>query len=220
MEDSQQKAFTPALGHSRFTRLYDTAIALLTRERRWRRALARLVAPDDGDLILDVGCGTGSLAVALKAMNANSKVIALDPDPHALSIARQKASKANAIVEFREGFLDSGVVATIGPVTKVVSSLVVHQTPLAEKADILRMMREILAEGGQLYITDYGEQRSLLMRILFRLTVQIIDGVADTQPNADGCLPRLIEEAGFVDVHESAVVNTATGSIFTYTAHC
>lgn len=55
------------------------------------------------------------------------------------------------------------------------------------------------------------------MRALFRL-VQWIDGFADTQPNADGVLPDLMREAGFIDVTESHVFATATGSISIYAA--
>jgi hypothetical protein len=65
----------------------------------------------------------------------------------------------------------------------------------------------------RLCVTDYSKQRTWLMRVLFRLTVQNFDGVANTQPNADGALPSLIEQAGFVHLCEAAVVRTPTGSI-------
>ena len=51
------------------------------------------------------------------------------------------------------------------------------------------------------------------MRVLFRASVQALDGVHDTQPNADGALPRLMCEAGFSTVVEVKQVRTATGSI-------
>lgn len=57
-----------------------------------------------------------------------------------------------------------------------------------------------------------------LMRLLFRLTVQRLDGVEDAQPNADGVLPGLIEDAGFTEVRERDRVHTATGTIAIFTA--
>ncbi|GAJ04365.1 unnamed protein product, partial [marine sediment metagenome] len=77
----------------------------------------------------------------------------------------------------------------------------------------LREARQVLAPGGKLYVTDYGEQRSRLMRLLFRLTIQQLDGVQDTQPNADGLLPVLMREAGFCDVRELETFRTPTGAI-------
>ncbi len=56
------------------------------------------------------------------------------------------------------------------------------------------------------------------MRLLFRLTVQTIDGIEDTQPNADGALPELLKLAGFADVLEIEVIPTLTGSISLYRA--
>tara|TARA_R110002049_G_scaffold308839_1_gene514394 strand:+ start:112 stop:300 length:189 start_codon:yes stop_codon:yes gene_type:complete len=56
------------------------------------------------------------------------------------------------------------------------------------------------------------------MRTLFRCTVQSIDGLEDTQHNADGCMPALIAECGFVNVTENRVIQTPTGSISLYSA--
>ena len=52
-----------------------------------------------------------------------------------------------------------------------------------------------------------------LMRKLFRATIQQLDGVADTQPNADGVLEPLMADAGFAEVQELRQFNTLTGSI-------
>ena len=212
------KEFTPALGFQAITPLYDLAVGLLTREDAWRAELVRLVAPQPNQSILDVGCGTGSLMARIGLHEPRARLIGLDPDPNVLAIARRKLDKLGLTASWRQGFLDDQAVAAIGRVTKVVSSLVFHQTSVDEKRRILTNMRRILGDGGALYIADYGEQRTNSMRVLFRLTVQMLDGVSDTQPNADGCLPKLIRAAGFGDVKEHRVILTATGSISLYEA--
>lgn len=58
------ETFTPALGRFAPTRFYDPVVAL-TRERLWRAMTAMHVAPGPDDVIVDVGCGTGSLALLL-----------------------------------------------------------------------------------------------------------------------------------------------------------
>jgi precorrin-6B methylase 2 len=61
-----ENAFTPALGRFAPTRFYDHVVAL-TRERLWRALAAMHVAARPDDVIVDVGCGTGSLAPLLIA---------------------------------------------------------------------------------------------------------------------------------------------------------
>lgn len=214
----EPERFTPALGYNALTPLYDIAIAALTREHVWRRALTSQVEPKAGDRILDVGCGTGSLALQIKMAAPDAYVIGIDPDPEVLSRASHKAKRRQINVEWRRSFLTSRIAAELGPLNKIVSSLVFHQTPLDEKARILRTMYGALVPGGELHIADYGLQRTKIMKFFFRKTVQTIDGIRDTQPNADGVLAALIEKAGFADIKERQVIDTPTGSISLYCA--
>ena len=200
--------FTPALGHATLTPLYDSAIAVLTREGRWRNALVQQIAPKATDVIVDVGCGTGTLVLMLKRVAPSATIIGLDPDPAVLDLAKAKAQRAGANEVQR--------LAELG-VTKAVSSLVFHQTPMSEKRAGVLAMHDALLPSGELHVADYGLQRTPLMRTLFR-QIQRLDGVENTTPNAEGVLPRLMSEAGFVDVTETVVIPTPTGSISLYLA--
>ncbi|CAN3978335.1 class I SAM-dependent methyltransferase [Kitasatospora purpeofusca] len=218
-----ERSFTPAAGRFAPVRLYDPVVAL-TRERLWRSLVAMHVAPRPEDVVVDVGCGTGSLAVLLNRVEPRATVIGVDPDPEALAVARRKAAAAVAggtpggTPEWRIGMGDD-VAAVVGAGTAdtVVSSLVLHQCPVPMKRAVLAAMHETLRPGGKLVIADYGKQRTAAMRLAFRF-VQLADGKADTQPNADGVLPRLIAEAGFENVRESETVATLTGSLSLYVA--
>lgn len=214
---SNDNAFTPAAGRAEWTPFYDFAIALLTRERRWRGALLRQTAPAPGDRILDVGCGTGTFAVMLKRAEPRAHVVGLDPDAEVLARARAKAAKADAEVAFRQGFARDAD-AEAARFTKVVSSLVFHQVPMEEKRAGLASMWRALRSGGTLHVADYGLQRTPLMRAAFR-QIQKLDGFDNTEPNARGVLPELMREVGFTAVEETEVVATVTGSISLYRAH-
>ena len=125
------KNFTPAAGRFLPTSAYDRLLAMLTREASWRAALLEVLAPQDGERILDVGCGTGSFAVLIKQAAPGADVVGLDPDDDARRIAKAKANAAGVEIEWQSGFARDA--ASFGPFDKVVSSLVFHQVPVSEK---------------------------------------------------------------------------------------
>lgn len=207
-----ENSFTPALGIADRNDSYDSAIRLWTRENVWRTALLKQVAPDQGDTILDIGCGTGTFAIMLKRATPHARVIGLDPDPQILEIAARKAAQSGVDIEWKQGFARDAVALSVS-IDKIVSSLVFHQVPLAEKRTSLVAALAALRPKGVLHVADYALQSSAIMRFLFRHTVQRIDGVKDTQPNADGVLESLLQELTGEPVRATRVVNTLTGAI-------
>lgn len=215
----QSRSYVPALGDHRLSPFYDATIALMTCERTWRRAFVKQIAPEPRDVILDLGCGTGSLAVQLKKACPGASIYGVDPDPDILTRAEEKARDADVLVHFSQGYAqDAGMIAARIRPNKLVSSLVLHQIPLAGKRMALLAALGALKPGGELHIADYGLQASPLMRFAFR-QVQTLDGFDTTQPNADGVVPELMEDVGFAGVEETRVIPTPTGSISLYRAH-
>ena len=210
--------YTPPLGIAALTPFYDRAIAVFTREARWRTKLAEAIAPRPGERILDVGSGTGSLGIMLVKREPNASYRGIDPDAGAVRSARLKAKAAGSSALFNGGFLADAPPSNAHRVDKIVSSLVFHQVPVSEKIRLFAAMREWLKPGGSIFIADYGEQRTILMKLAFRFTVQLLDGVSDTQPNAEGILPRLIGETGFINVGHLDRIATPSGSIDLLTA--
>jgi len=204
---------TPPLGFSALTPFYDRAVASLTREGVWRTKLAKHLCAMPQETILDVGAGTGSLAILVSAREPRCSYRGIDPDGAAVAIARRKAALAGSPATFEVGTFGGVPASDSECADKVVCSLVLHQVPLDEKRRLLRSMLEWLKPGGQLFVADYGAQPRLAMRLAFRLTVQLLDGKAHTQPNADGALPLLIAEAGFEEPVTLEAIDTPTGRI-------
>jgi len=210
---AEDQDYTPPLGFDALTPLYDAAIAAFTRERKWRAQIVECLAPKADDRILDIGSGTGRLAEAIHYAEPQTRYLGIDPDKTAAAIARKRARKSGSAARFCVRFFDgTEKIDNMSP-NKIVTSLVLHQTPLAEKRRIIQCAHDALPKGGAFVLADYGRQNTPLMRFLFRWTVQALDGVENTQPNADGVLPGLLEQAGFYGVTQTARVPTPTGSI-------
>ena len=85
-----------------------------------------------GQRVLDVGCGTGSLAVRIRRENPTVEVVGLDPDPKALAIARRKAERAGIAVRFEQGYGDA-LPFQDATFDRVTSSLMFHHLDLATR---------------------------------------------------------------------------------------
>ena len=205
--------FTPPLGYAALTPLYDRAIRLMTREPVWRPRLVEYIGAANGETIIDVGSGTGSLAIAIAAAAPGCVVYGVDPDADAIKIARDKAARSGSKVLFEHEEFGRDSTTSTHPADKISCSLVLHQVPLVEKRRLLRAMFDRLKPGGQLFIADYGLQPTFGARLAFRLTVQMLDGTTNTQSNADGILPQLVNGAGFEKVMLLDSFTTVTGRI-------
>jgi ubiquinone/menaquinone biosynthesis C-methylase UbiE len=207
--------FTPAAGRFLPTSTYDRLLALLTREAIWRAKLLETLAPQPGERILDVGSGTGSFAILVKQREPLSVVVGLDPDPEARRLASAKAQAAGVEVEWLAGFARDA--ANLGQFDKVVSSLVFHQVPVAEKRAGLEAMFKAVKPCGRVLIADYAAQRSWLMRQAFKI-VQSADGRTNTQPNADGFLEQELAHICGAPLPAAWALDTPTGTISIFTA--
>lgn len=210
--------FTPALGRAELTSDYDRVIAVMTRERKWRGKLLDGVAPHDDETVVDLGSGTGSLAIMLTLAAPRACIFAVDPDSEVQAIAADKARNAgvsiNQVVALGGDHVD---VLPYSRADKVVTSLVLHQCAMEAKRALLANAFALLHSGGTLFVADYGVQKTLLMQLLFN-QVRSLDGYENTKPNKDGMIPAMISDAGFIQISEQWSVQTPTGSIALWTA--
>jgi ubiquinone/menaquinone biosynthesis C-methylase UbiE len=137
---------------------YDLLIAALTlgRERKLRE---RLLAPAElqlGEHVLDIGCGTGSLAlVAKEQVGATGNVVGVDPSPEMIDRARSKAQKKNADVEFQVAWAQA-LPFPDASFDVVLSTVMLHHIPRAGREDALREVKRVLNATGRLVAIDFG----------------------------------------------------------------
>ncbi|MFJ9511299.1 methyltransferase domain-containing protein [Streptomyces sp. NPDC101754] len=110
----------------------------MARERLWRGLTALYVALRAGEEVVDVGCGTGSLAVLPGRVEPSARIVGVDPAPEVLAIARRKAAAAGVEADGRVGRGDEpGEPVGAGTADTVVSGLVPHQCALPVKRAVL-----------------------------------------------------------------------------------
>lgn len=208
---TEEARYVPAAGHSFLTRLYDPSIALTMRERRFRGLLADQVVHGlaEGSTVADVGCGTGTFAIALAQARPDLRIVGIDGDQAVLATAMEKAG-AEA-VEWLDGLAGELPLAGASADGVVMSLLLHHLDPPAKQA-ALTEARRVLRPGGRLHVADWGRPHDPLMRGAF-LLLQALDGFSNTRDHAAGRLPGIVAAAGFEDVTTHARLRTGWGSL-------
>src|SRR5262249_52223602 len=110
---------------------YDLLAWLLThgKERELRERIIALAGLENGNTVLDVGCGTGTLAIAAaRHVGSTGSVRGIDASPSMIARATRKAAKAGARVVFEIGVAERLPFAD-GQFDVVLSTLMLHHLP-------------------------------------------------------------------------------------------
>jgi SAM-dependent methyltransferase len=191
---ASRQRFVPALRLDPLTRIYDPVVALTSREQGFKRRLLEHARIKDGESVLDLACGTGTLAIAIKRARPMAKVSCLDADRAILAQARWKAKEAGVGIDFQRG-LAHDLPYDARSFDVVVSTLFFHHLTDEAKADAAEEIRRVLRLGGRVLIADWGRPQDPLMRVMF-LNVQLLDGFGNTSSSVAGRLPEFLAEAG------------------------
>jgi ubiquinone/menaquinone biosynthesis C-methylase UbiE len=135
---------------------YDLLITLLTvgRERRFRQQLLELAHLEAGESVLDIGCGTGTLAIAAKRVVGSGVVHGIDASPEMIARARRKAKRSGMDVVFEMAQAQS-LPFPDARFDLVLSTVMLHHLPRAARAEAVRDARRVLKPGGRLLAVDF-----------------------------------------------------------------
>jgi SAM-dependent methyltransferase len=206
LTEAEAKMFAVSTGYERFM-------------GRWSRLLApayiAFAGVKNGDRVLDVGSGTGSLAAAIEAGMPASEVVGIDPSEGFIAYA-QKNAKSNRLhfeigdaqaLKFNDGSFDN-----------TLALLVMNFIPDHNKA-IAEMRRVTRARGTvSACVWDYGAGMQML-RFFWDEAVSL-DPTIEPQDerhmklSQQGALAQLWRNAGLVNIKEEPLSIDQTYSSF------
>jgi release factor glutamine methyltransferase len=88
--------------------------------------------------LVDVGTGSGAIALAVKKERSAARVIAIDASPDALAAARENASRLQLEIDFKQGDL-------LAPIDEPVD-VIASNPPYIRSDEIARLQREVQRE--------------------------------------------------------------------------
>lgn len=195
--EPHKRTFLPAAGHDLFLPLYDPLVSLLGGNRA-RRDLIDQANIGAGQRILDMGCGTGTLAVLLKQQSADVEVVGLDPDPKALRRAKNKAARAGVSLQIDQGFADE-LPYEKSSFDRVFSSFMFHHLEEQDREKTLVEVSRVLKPGGSFHLLDFagGDHGPHESRGLHSHLARLFHSSDRLKDNSDARIIELMRRAGF-----------------------
>jgi len=205
-----RKTYVPAAGSAWLLPFYDPFTKVLGVESAHRQLIAQAgISP--GGRVLEIGCGTGNLAILAKRLYPAAEVVGIDPDPKALARARGKAVRNEAPVQFDSGFCEE-LPYPDGSFDRVLSAFMFHHLQPDAKKPALLEIRRVLRSPGSLHLVDFAggndSSRGLLAHLFHPSHGSRFHNTVLT----------LMQESGFAEAREVAQQAVILGRIAYYRA--
>lgn len=148
---------------------YDWMMRLMTlgAGRSHTASLVQIAHLRPGETVLDLGCGTGTLALEVaREVGEQGQVFGIDASDQMLARARRKVRGER--VQFLTGTVEA-LPFDAGTFDAVFSTLMLHHLPRPAREACLREARRVLRRGGRLIACDFQasshEARGLIGRL-------------------------------------------------------
>jgi ubiquinone/menaquinone biosynthesis C-methylase UbiE len=130
--------------------------------RELRQRTIKLARMQPGEQVLDVGCGTGTLALEVaRRVGRAGRVVGIDPSPAQIARARAKAARRrppSVPIAFEIGVIEQ-LPFPAQTFDVVLSTLMMHHLPNPLKRQGLAEIARVLKPGGRLVIADFTRKQ-------------------------------------------------------------
>jgi ubiquinone/menaquinone biosynthesis C-methylase UbiE len=183
--------YIPALSFRFLTPFYDFIQKYIVRDIRYKSRLIEQAQIQASQHVLDLGCGTGTLAIMAKQAQPKAEVFGLDADPEMLKVAQAKKDQEKLEVKFDVGFTNN-LPYPDASFDRVLSSIMIHHLKTLDKEKTAREVYRVLKPGGQLHIVDFGKPYTWYGKILGPFLHQF----EEANDNVEGRLPEIFGAPG------------------------
>lgn len=188
---SKNNDYIPALSLRFLTPFYDFIQKWIVRDVRYKTLLIEQANIQPGQRVLDLGCGTGTLAIMAKQAQPKADVVGLDADPEMLKNAHIKRDEQKLDVKFDVGFTNE-LPYPDASFERILSSIMIHHLKTPDKEKTAREVFRVLKPGGELHIIDFGKPSTIYGKILG----PFLHKFEEANDNIDGKLPEIFGAPG------------------------
>lgn len=188
---ANEQAYIPALSFRFLTPFFDFIQKYIVRDVRYKTLLIEQANIQPGQKVLDLGCGTGTLAIMAKLAQPAAEVIGLDADPEMLAMAVRKSNEQQTIVKFDVGFTNA-LPYPDASFDRVLSSIMIHHLKTPDKWTTAREVYRVLKPGGELHIIDFCKPVTWYGKLLG----PFLHGFEEANDNIEGRLPEIFGAPG------------------------
>jgi ubiquinone/menaquinone biosynthesis C-methylase UbiE len=158
--------------------------------RKLRQKTITFAHLQPGEQVLDVGCGTGTLALTVqRRVGSTGRVVGIDPSEQQIAYARAKAARRHLPTDFQIGVIEQ-LAFPDQAFDVVFSTLMMHHLPAPVKRQGLAEIARVLKPGGRLIIADFAHKKDRQGR------AKRFHAGGSKQED----LVALVQDAGFVDL--------------------
>lgn len=166
--------------------------------QKMMKSTVKLANIQSDEKVLDVGCGTGTLAVLAKQTTKDAEINGIDASPEMIARAQQKAKQKQLDVNFQLGLVED-LQFPDDSIDVVMNSLMFHHLPSVDlKKKALQEMLRVLKPGGRVLVVDFEPPKPGLYKSFLTMIIGDMTSIDNT------IVPPLLREVGFTQVKMGA----------------